>query len=126
MGDAARPPMPPPVRGTGEAEREMNGLSAGDSTRSLWPSSVEEGDSDSSDGDSGSTEERDAVSLSSVPSALAAGFAGSDAALDGDVEGGPGLPDPDVNCRYQLAHGPVEGILAAGTVLEGAFEAAPT
>ena len=46
MGEAARPPMPPPVRGVGEVEREMKGLKAGDG-RSLLPSTMGEGTSES-------------------------------------------------------------------------------
>ena len=30
MGDAARPPTPPPVRGAGETDRDAKGLSAGE------------------------------------------------------------------------------------------------
>ena len=58
--------MPPPVIGVGEPEREMNGLRAGEgfSGRSLLPSTMGEGTSESK-------EEVELVSLSSAPSALA-------------------------------------------------------
>lgn len=42
MGDAARPPHAGPMTGAGEAERDTNVLSTGD-TRSLLPSSNGEG-----------------------------------------------------------------------------------
>lgn len=80
MGDAARPPMPPPVIGVGEAEREMKGLRAGDgrSGCSLFPSTKGEGASESRD-----EVELVSLSLSSAPSAAADRFevAGEDDCL---------------------------------------------
>ena len=95
MGDAVRLPMPPPVIGAGELERDAKGLRADLVTGSLLPSSAGDGSPESGlllD------ELLDAVSsTSSAPSVFAADCDAVAEVASGGGELAAGLPGPDVN-----------------------------